>query len=243
MKKLRTLIATLVALIVFLAPPLAVAAEEESGIVAASSDILSLLVGSYPKPIPGSIYSDAKAIVVAPGCISSGFLITGECGRGILLVRKDSGSMSEWSNPIFIRLSGGMRGIDLGAPNVDLILIFNSPDATEQIKSGMVSLGYGVSVAKGPLMQEYAVQGDFGFSPDVYAYVNVAGVLSSADIITATLGVDSDANARFYGKSGITVDAIVRSEQTQMDGEVSRLSCLASSYVRRFSRWRYSSCG
>src|SRR5512143_3036572 len=61
--------------------------------------------------IPDKLFDEARAIVVVPDTIKAGFIIGGRRGHGLLSVRNPDGS---WSNPSFVRLTGGSIGLQAG---------------------------------------------------------------------------------------------------------------------------------
>jgi len=73
--------------------------------------------------IPDKLFDQARAIVVVPDTLKAGFIIGGRRGHGLLSVRNPDGS---WSNPSFLRLTGGRSGLQAGVQAADIVLVFRS---------------------------------------------------------------------------------------------------------------------
>jgi lipid-binding SYLF domain-containing protein len=52
-----------------------------------------------------------------------GFIVGGEYGRVVLLLQDENGNCS---NPVFIAISGGSVGFQLGAQSADFVLVFRT---------------------------------------------------------------------------------------------------------------------
>ena len=100
--------------------------------------------------VPQLLLQQAEGILIIPNMIKAGFVIGGKHGRGVLLVRTSKGT---WSNPVFVTLSGGSVGLQVGAQSSELLLIFRNKQAVQRVLNGRdkLTLGGNVAVAAGPV--------------------------------------------------------------------------------------------
>ena len=122
----------------------AVAGERQEARLLTSTQVLSELMNMPEQNIPTWLMERAYAVAVIPTVIKVGLGIGGRRGKGVLVVRKDTGA---WSNPIFINLTGGSFGFQVGVQSTDVVLVFTSKQSIEGIVGGKVTLGADASVA------------------------------------------------------------------------------------------------
>lgn len=116
----------------------AVAGERQDGRLLTSTQVLGELMRMPEQNIPTWLMERAYAVAVIPTVIKVGLGIGGRRGKGVLVVRKDTGA---WSNPIFINLTGGSFGFQVGVQSTDVVLVFTSKQSIEGIVGGKVTLG------------------------------------------------------------------------------------------------------
>lgn len=150
--------------------------------------------------IPPSLLRNAQAIAVIPGVIKIGFILAGNYGKGVLSVRDKSGS---WTNPAFITLAGGSIGWQIGAQSTDIILVFKSIRSINDIAAGKITLGAGASVAVGPVGRQVAAGTDIELNDEIYSYSRTRGLFAGVSVQGASLEMDYDSIADFYGNSQI----------------------------------------
>ena len=88
-----------------------------------STRVLTELMMMPEQNIPTWLLERAHAVAVIPSVIKVGLGIGGRRGKGVLVVRKENG---EWSNPVFVNLTGGSFGFQVGVQSTDVVLVFTS---------------------------------------------------------------------------------------------------------------------
>src|SRR3990170_6828576 len=88
--------------------------------------------------IPDKLLDEAKAIVVVPDTIKAGLVLGGRRGHGVMSVKTPEGT---WSNPVFVKLTGGSIGLQAGVQSSDVVLAFRSDRGLESIVNGKFTLG------------------------------------------------------------------------------------------------------
>jgi lipid-binding SYLF domain-containing protein len=156
--------------------------------------------------IPNSLFEKAEGVAIIPSVIKGAMGIGGRWGKGVIMVRSDSGT---WSNPCFIILKGGSIGGQIGGEATDLVLIFRSKRSVEGVASGKFTLGASASVAAGPLGRNAEAATDEQLKAEIYSYAKSRGLFAGIAIEGSNISIDDDANARFYNSKDINAQAIL----------------------------------
>src|SRR5665647_850290 len=61
--------------------------------------------------IPSELLKVTEGIIVVPKLINAGFVLAGKRGKGIAMVKLENGN---WSNPVFVTITGGSVGFQAG---------------------------------------------------------------------------------------------------------------------------------
>lgn len=177
------------------------AAMNEQQRIARATEVLQQMTLMPEQRIPPVLLRRAQAIVVVPNLLKGGFFVGGRHGRGIMVVKSPQGN---WSNPAFVKLSGGSLGWQFGAQSTDLVLVFKNRGIAANIAEGKFTLGAQASVAAGPVGRNTEAATDLGFNAEVYTYSRSRGLFIGAAVEGASLRMDEAANRNFYGNVGIT---------------------------------------
>jgi len=151
--------------------------------------------------IPPQILQSAQGVVVIPNMIRAGCIFGWRRGRGVAVVRSENG---EWSNPMFVTITGGSVGAQIGGESTNVVLVFGNRRSVRNIGSGKFTLGGDVSVTAGPLGRGSRGATDLTFTSEVYSYARGRGLYAGAAFEGAKLDVDHAANQRFYSQAGGT---------------------------------------
>jgi lipid-binding SYLF domain-containing protein len=187
----------------------AVAGERQDGRLLTSTQVLSELMSMPEQNIPTWLMERAYAVAVIPTVIKVGLGIGGRRGKGVLVIRKDNGS---FSNPIFINLTGGSFGFQVGVQSADVVLVFTSKQSIEGIVGGKVTLGADASVAAGPVGRQSSAATDIGLTAQVYSYSRASGLFAGVALDGSAITIDSASNESFYKKPGILASEIIRAD-------------------------------
>lgn len=214
---LRLPLIALLAVVATHAPGAAAQAREEARLLVASQ-VLEELRGQRDQFIPDRLLERAYGVVVVPEVIKAGFIFGGRHGRGVMVVRDSAG---RFSNPVFVRLSGGSVGWQAGVQETDVVLVFTTKRGVEGITDGKLTLGADASVAAGPVGRQASAATDATFSAEVYSWSRNRGLFAGVALDGSALTIDNKANASFYGNPRATASDIMagnvasRSNMTQ----------------------------
>lgn len=185
------------------------AGERQDARLLTSTTVVSELMAMPEQNIPTWLLERAYAVAVIPSVIKVGLGIGGRRGKGVLSIRKDNGS---WSNPIFVNLTGGSFGFQVGVQSTDVVLVFTSKQSIEGIVGGKVTLGADASVAAGPVGRQSSAATDIGLTAQVYSYSRASGLFAGVALDGSALTIDSSSNESFYKKPAILASEIIRSD-------------------------------
>lgn len=171
----------------------------EEARLATAGAVLNAFISDPATAIPAQILQHAQGIAIIPRVIRVGLIFGGHHGKGIVVVRTEDG---EWSNPGFIRLTGGSVGAQIGAESADLILVFGNKVSILNIAEGKFTVGSDASATAGPVGRHSTVTRDMTFATELYTYVRSRGLFVGATIEGAKLGIDHAANQAFYPPDG-----------------------------------------
>ncbi|SEA39363.1 lipid-binding SYLF domain-containing protein [Pedobacter hartonius] len=156
--------------------------------------------------IPSELLAVTQGIIIVPKLINAGFVVGGKRGKGIAMVKKADGT---WSNPVFVTMTGGSIGAQIGVQSVDLVLIFRHSKSLTEINKSSFTLGGDLSVAAGPVGRSSTANTDYKLEAEVYSYSRSKGLFAGITLNGASLDIDAASNKSFYGKA-TTASAIFK---------------------------------
>jgi lipid-binding SYLF domain-containing protein len=160
------------------------------------------------KGVAPALLRDADAVIIAPNVVKGGFVVAARHGHGVVLLRDKEGG---WSNPIFITITGGSFGFQVGVQANDLFLVVRNRRSLERILqgNGKLTLGADASIAAGPIGRQASAATDAQMRAEMLSYSRGRGVFAGAALEGDTVLIDWDANERFYSKRGIKIADII----------------------------------
>ncbi len=198
-----------IAVVTFLLAAVSVAAERQDARLMTATQVLDELARMPEQNIPSWLLERAYAVAVVPDVIKVGLGIGARRGKGVLVVRNDRG---QWSNPVFVNLTGGSFGFQVGVQSTDVVLVFTSQKSIEGIVGGKVTLGADASVAAGPVGRQSSAATDIGLTAQVYSYSRASGLFAGVALDGSALTIDHRSNEQFYGRSGVLASEIIRTD-------------------------------
>jgi SH3 domain-containing YSC84-like protein 1 len=99
----------------------------------------------------------------------------------------------------FVQLQEGSWGAQLGAQEIDLVLLVMNRRGVEKLMKDRVSLGADAPVAAGPVGRTAQASTDIQMSAEILSYSRAHGVFAGIDLSGWLLGPDDDANRNAYG--------------------------------------------
>src|SRR6185437_5159322 len=163
--------------------------KQEEKIIASTKVLKDF--GEMKDEIPQELLKITEGIIVVPNLINAGFVLAGKRGKGIAMVKLEDGS---WSNPVFVTITGGSVGFQIGVQAVDLVLIFKHRETLQNIGKGSFTLGGDISVTAGPLGRSSTASTDTKFEAEVYSYSRSKGLFAGISLGGSEIAVDAKSN-------------------------------------------------
>ncbi len=160
--------------------------------------------------IPDKLLDEGRAILVIPDTIKAGLVLGGRRGHGLMSVKTADGS---WSNPVFIKLTGGSIGFQAGVQSSDVILVFRNDRSLDNIVNGKFTLGADAGVAAGPVGRNAAAATDGQLKAEIWSWSRARGLFAGVSLDGAALQIDDAANLEAYGQ-GTTPRMIIEGRLT-----------------------------
>ncbi len=197
MKKLSFLIAPiLLSFIIIMTSAISANGDKETERLHSASNVLKDF-GAMKEGIPHKLIANYEGIVIIPKTINAGLLVGAKRGKGVAIVKMPDG---KWSDPVFVTLTGGSIGAQIGVQSVDLILVFKHKGALARVKNGDVTIGGDLAASAGPVGRSASANTDYKFEAEVYSYSRSRGLFAGITINGSSLNIDKNANYNYYGE-------------------------------------------
>jgi lipid-binding SYLF domain-containing protein len=215
---------------IFLAAVHPAAKADTAGLVKIddSVEVLEQMMKIPEKGIPPALLNNSGGIAIIPGVIKAGFILGGRYGRGVLVMRNKDG---RWSNPVFISITGGSIGWQIGVESIDIVLVFKSNRSIRGIMRGKFTLGADASIAAGPVGRQASAGTDVMLKSEIYSYSRSRGLFAGLALEGAAIQVNYDADEAFYGKEHALPSDIVGNKDLKVPPAVERLKKLLNEYA------------
>jgi len=152
------------------------------------------------REIPESMLADAQAVAIIPNVIKLGFVVGGQRGHGVVVIRQPDGA---WRAPVFITITGGSIGWQAGAQATDFVLVFKTQRSVDGLMRGKFTLGADAAVAAGPVGRRAGAATDVELKAEIYSYSRSRGLFAGVSLEGSALQIDDSANASYYGNPGV----------------------------------------
>lgn len=151
------------------------------------------------KSIPAAMFAKAEGLVIVPSMVKGGFGIGGAHGRGIFMTRRPDRS---WEAPVFITMTNGSFGFQIGLQAIDVVLIFNSRRSVESFQSGKFTLGVDAAATAGPIGRQAQIGTDITLKSEIFSYSRTRGLFVGAAIDGGVMSLDNNSTNLYYNQAG-----------------------------------------
>lgn len=190
------------ALVLAVAAPVARAAEEtknkEAKRLEDARESFVELTKMENLKVPQPLLEKCRCVAVLPEVLKGAIVWGGRHGKGVMSCRAADGT---WGPPIFLTLSGGSFGLQIGGEKTELVLFFMNDKAARSLLESKFTLGGTASVAAGPVGRSAEAATDLKLNAEIYSYAQSKGAFAGVSLEGAHLGPDNDSLHRFYGPS------------------------------------------
>lgn len=180
--------------------------DAEETRVKESGDVLKALLNG-PNGIPIGLLNKAECVIVLPSVKKAGFIVGAEYGRGVMSCRSGQDFTGRWSAPIMMQSSGGSFGLQVGGQATDFVILVMNDKGARTVMNGKAKLGADASIAAGPVGRDAEAATNASMSAEMLSYSHTQGAFAGVSLSGTSLGPDSNANEKIYGKK-VTSDQI-----------------------------------
>jgi lipid-binding SYLF domain-containing protein len=216
----RTL--AIVAVLVFAAP--ALAQEEQQALVDKARISLNALRNDPDHPNLKATLARAKAVLIIPSLLKAGFLIGGEGGSGVLLVRNANG---EWSPPAFYTLASGSIGLQIGAQDAEVLFTVMTDKGLRQVLKNEFKMGADASVALGPIGGGVEASTTLNMGADIYAFSKTRGAFAGGSFEGSYIKPRAEWNKLYYGQAVGVEDIVLNGKASNPGADTLRQTLAA----------------
>jgi lipid-binding SYLF domain-containing protein len=165
------------------------------GRLASATDVIQEVMATPDRAIPQSILAAASCVVVVPAYKKAAFIFGGQYGQGVATCRTPRG----WSAPVFVQLTGGSFGWQIGGQSTDLVLVAMNQHGLQDMLKSKVKLGADASAAAGPVGRNAAADTDVTMHAEFLTYSRARGLFAGLDLTGTVLSQNSDDTRTEYG--------------------------------------------
>jgi lipid-binding SYLF domain-containing protein len=188
------LVAAIAALALLAAP--ATAGERQRQKLRAAAEVYRELLDTPDRKVPSKLIEEARCLAVIPGVIKGAFVWGGRHGRGVLTCRDEG----VWSPPIFVTMSGGSFGFQIGGQASDFVLFFITDRSVRSLLRSEFTFGGDASISAGPLGRTAEASTDLRLTAEIYSYAKSRGLYAGLSLEGARLAANRKWIQAYYGE-------------------------------------------
>lgn len=190
---------------------------KEDKTVRESISVLNEIMAIPVNGIPRNMLKDAQAVAIIPNVIKGSFVVGARHGNGVVMIRDDNGG---WHAPVFVTLTGGNVGWQVGVQSTDVVLVFKTRKSVEGLLTGRMTLGADAAVAAGPLGRQAAAATDSRLGAQIYSYSRSRGLFAGVSFDGSVIRMNAMANAAYYRATTPGGPVIIPPSAQQLGGQV-----------------------
>ena len=196
---MRSLIIIASALVLTISAPVGAIDDKIADRLWEASKVLDELVNAPDADIPKDLLKKAECVAVIPGLKKAAFGFGGQLGRGAVSCRKDQGK-GPFGPPVMISIKGGSFGFQIGGQEIDVVMLFMTPDSMKHLMRDKVTLGVDASAAGGPKGRAASAETNATMRAEILSYARSRGLFAGISLKGAVLSPDKDANQNLYNQ-------------------------------------------
>ena len=195
MRRSKSRVILITAVLAALALP-ALAGERQRIKLRTAVDVWKELTEIPDRKVPRKLLEESRCIAVIPGVIKGAFVWGGHRGKGVLTCRRGDG----WSAPIFVNMTGGSFGFQVGGKSSDFVFFFVTDRSVKSLLKSEFTFGADAGVAAGPVGRGAEAATDLKLKAEIYAYAKSRGLFAGIALQGARLAPNQKWLNYYYGK-------------------------------------------
>lgn len=210
--------------------PGAYAEDKWTRLVEESGKVLEEVQQMPDQGIPEDLLAGCAAVAIFPSTISAGFVIGGQYGQGILIVRDEKNKT--WSPPALFTIAGGSFGWQIGGQATDFVLLVTNRRSVDGILQGQFKLGANAAVSAGPVGRDAGAATDAQLKGGILSYSRSRGLFAGAKLEGAVIAQHWDGNRELYGKK-VSAREILLENKVEMPDAAKGLVKVLNKYKKK----------
>lgn len=206
-----------------MSPQIAWGQAEEAATVDSATNVLNEFMNLPTAGIPQAMLAKAEGLVIVPSMVKVGFVVGGRRGKGIAVVRDQTGT---WRPPLFITMTGGSVGWQVGVQSSDIVMVFTTRKSVDGLMSGKFTVGVDAAAAAGPVGRQASAGTDIKLQSEIYSYARSRGLFAGAAVDGSMLQIDGKSNQVYYGAAGLRPDGTATAPNMPLPVSAGRLLAL-----------------
>ncbi len=163
-----------------------------------AAEVLTEIMTTSDQAIPQYLLDRAYCIAIVPGLKKGGFIVGVQYGKGYVLCRNKNGL--GWTGPASVRVEGGSFGFQIGASEVDVVMLIMNERGMERLFKNQFTLGGDATVAAGPVGRSASAKTGAFMTAEILTWSRSRGIFAGIALEGATLRQDLDENLALYGR-------------------------------------------
>jgi lipid-binding SYLF domain-containing protein len=148
---------------------------------------------------------NAKGVLIVPKVVKAGFIFGGSGGRGVLLVRDETG---KWNGPAFYNVGTASVGFQAGVSVSEVVMMVMTEKGLNSLLSTSMKVGGDASVAAGPVGQGATAT----LPEDLISFSRSKGLYGGLNLEGAVIKPADDWNSAYYGKEVLPPAILLKAE-------------------------------
>jgi SH3 domain-containing YSC84-like protein 1 len=196
-----------------------------------AANVIQEIMATPDKGIPSSILAGASCVVVVPSYKKGAFVVGAQYGQGVATCRSPRG----WSAPVFVRLSGGSFGWQIGGQATDLVLVAMNQQGLQAMLKNKFKLGADAAASAGPVGRNAQAGTDWKLNAQFLTYSRSKGLFAGLSLDGTVLEQNKDDMIAEYG-SPIPFDTVLHGSTPVPENARRFVSTVAKYFVVAKSR-------
>src|ERR1700759_452110 len=148
------------------------------------------------KAIPNGVLAGAVCVVVIPSYKKGAFVVGAQYGQGVATCKTSRG----WSAPVFVKLTGGSVGWQIGGQATDLVIVAMNQKGLQAMLKNKVKLGADAAASAGPVGRNAQAGTDWKLNAEFLTYSRSKGLFAGLDLEGPVLEQNKDDMVAEYGQ-------------------------------------------
>ncbi|RJS94074.1 lipid-binding SYLF domain-containing protein [Salinisphaera sp. Q1T1-3] len=169
--------------------------QQQAQLAASATTVLQQqMLQPSQRRIPSALVDKARCIAVFPSVKQAGLIFSASRGRGLISCRQRSGTFND-AAPAVYTLSAASFGLQAGAAERAVVLLFTTQQSTRAVYDSLVKLGSQVSVSAGPSGYDQPIN---SAAPIVAYGMSRRGLFAGLNLGGGKVSFDKAANTAIY---------------------------------------------